>query len=256
MTVRSAIVAMLIAFFVPLSARASGHVLPPPFVHPSDPSGGMRLTVIFPHRSYAPNTLIAAHVRIVNVSGRTVVVVKACPPINSPYVQVLDSSGNVTFPPAVPGAYPVHGCPGVAQHALPSQTSLVRKVFVLVSGTRLRAVALIRPLGVTGPVYGMVAGKPVSLLPAPPEPAPSATYERRGTALDVTLHSPVPTRGPLRYQYWERCESLNASWTPETFTWRSTSGHTIHLADPECPKVTAWHIAAGWLDHPVAFINM
>jgi hypothetical protein len=223
-------------------------------------SHGVRLTMTVPGDEFSEGALVRVRTSIENVSTHPIQLAATCPPWGTPWVAVLDGIGNVAYPPAVT-AVGVKGRTKCSKLYLftrlsPGATLRTTRLIVL-RDPRLQARVTLATRVVAGNLvegWRDMQGKTVAvhLLPA----TPLAATVTSSPTLQVTVPLPSPDPGPLYYQYVLRCDTSSGASYPGTWTWQHTTGPTIDLTPPTyCASTSEWHIAAGYLDHPVATID-
>jgi hypothetical protein len=247
---------LVIRSLVPMSAHATTRVA----MTVSTVSHGMRLTLIFPGDEHQQGSLIRVQTVIENVSSHPIQLAGTCPPWGTPWVAVLDGTGNDVYPPAVTAI-------GVKGRTSCSKLYLFKR---LSPGARLAATRLVvlrgpqlqmRVMLATAVEYGSQVTKfipiggrilLVRLTPASPQAAPVVS----SPPLRVAIPMPAAETGPLYYQYVVRCDTAGGTSYPGTWRWQHTSGPTIELTQPAyCSTASEWHVVAGYLNHPVEVVD-
>lgn len=202
---------------------------------------GVELVLTVQGRTYPRNAVIRAVLRVKNVTRHPVELQYGCP--NGPLsVEVLNATGAVVYPPAVPLlARPTcpprpNGGPRLA----PGQV-MEERPYVLLRGSQVDAVAAVGP-------YNTQVFTPTLKLRLVAAPAPRVTLHAAGR-IYATVVPPAPVRGPLLVSQSYRCQ--NGLTESSIAAWQATWKEQIR---PGCAHVVEWHAVAGWLNQPVAFI--
>ena len=113
---------------------------------------------------------------------------------------------------------------------------------------QLRAVANVNTIAGTPSYAGVDLLTPVDRVSLRPHVALTVTVQTINNSIAVVRRIPGAT-GPLRYEQWSDCGVEGA----RALTW--TTAATGYV-DAGCPQPREWHVVAGWLDYPVAFVNI
>jgi hypothetical protein len=183
-----------------------------------------------------------------------------CPFANGAYlmitVQVINSTGAVVYPPAVPGTQPDACRPPRVRRVLKPGQQVKRSLLVVLRGTKLQALAtlFIKRKHYNEEPGVMTRPGTVQLSPAP---VPSATIVPAFTGASVAVTRPPGAVGALWYQYREVCQEANGDISlPHTDVWAIANEEDRFLpAFSDCPQPREWHAVAGWLNYPVATVD-
>lgn len=219
-------------------------------------AGGLKLSLTVPRSSYPRNALAQVAVGIRNISHHTVGYQTppgvVAPGVTAPQVEVLDHSGRIVFPPAMPDFPP---WPGPAPSVIPVRPgqAVHTHAYIVVRGARVRASVTFTPKWGSG-----TERAPDTLRTHPiwvkltSEPAPTLTLHTRpsGPVVDVT-RPPGVTGSPLKISL-ASCptpsQPLQAAFDP---IWSATDLRVI----PGCAPVQGWDLQVAWLNHPVAALD-
>lgn len=218
-------------------------------------SGGLKLTLTVPRRSYPRNALAQVQVSLRNVTNHDVGYwLPGYDPVGYavPQAEVLNAAGTIVFPPAMPYMPALPGpVPGLAP--LHSGQSVTQSEYIVVRGARIRATQNFMPRMTSNlslPPY-VLTTRPI-LVRLTSEPAPKLTLRGSPTSpvLDVTRPSHVA--GPMLQISYADCGfqttgpsySYPGGWFPAGLQLR-----------PGCTPLGAWHVRLAWLNHPVAALD-
>jgi len=215
-------------------------------------AGGLKLTLTVPRSSYPLDALARVTARIKNVSTHDVGYLAGG--ATSPEVQVLDSSGRIVFPPAMPYGPPLNGASGGPGPLHPGQT-VGGSTYIVVRGSRIRASQVFWPTW--DPTSERASNKLVThpiTVRLTSEPTPKLTLRQtaKGPVLDVTR--PAGVGSPMQRLSYAQCAflpsdgSLNFEYS---YGWVDSG---LHLT-PGCSPLIEWHLRLGWLNHPVAALD-
>src|SRR5947209_4660320 len=218
-------------------------------------AGGLKLSLTVPRRTYPRNALAQVTVNLQNVSSRVVgyrVPGVDLPGVTAPQVEVLDSSGRIVFPPAMPFMPPLFGPPATIQPLQPGQTVRANE-YIVVRGARIRAS---EPFAST---WSQVVQRPPNELVTRPigvhltaETPPKLVLH--GPAQDPTIDvvRPQGVSGQMRVLSYADCSySDGGPRFAYRFGWTPAGPHLL----PGCTPVYAWHVRVAWPDHPVAALE-
>jgi hypothetical protein len=218
-------------------------------------SGGLKLTLTVPRRSYPRNALAQVRVTLRNVTNHDVgywTSVVGPAGEAAPQAEVLNAPGKVLFPPAMPYWPPLPGPPpGLA--TLQSGQSVTESEYIVVRGARIRATQSFMPRMTTNlnlPPY-VLSTRPI-FMRLTSEPAPTLALHGAPTdpALDVTRPSNV--QGPMWSVRYANCGvQLPVFVYTYTQVWVRSN---LHLT-PGCSPLLEWHLRVAWLNHPVAALD-
>jgi len=222
-------------------------------VSTSATSGGLRLTITVPRRSYPRDALAPMKVSMRNVSSHAIGYLRlgvAAPGYAVPQAEVLDASGRVVFPPAMPYFPPLPGPAPFVQRLDPGQT-VAQTQYVVMRGARIRASQAFTLQAQPNPSVR----RPLSVLRTRPitvaltsEPAPRISLYASGSDLRADIMPPPGVTGrPLRLSYTD-CGFPTYDYTE---TWTASGTHIT----PGCGPVQEWHLRVAWVNHPVAALD-
>lgn len=223
---------------------------------------GVRLSLTVPRRKYPRDALVRVTVQVRNISRHTVAI---APTICGPgytSVAVTSPHGQVVYPPAVPSALPSCGsADGLPLRLNPGQ-GLREKVFAILRGDRVSAVAHVRVNRRSATVKSITAG-PITLTLThgrPPHVRVRIT-PRWGMEADVKPVDSSQSGSPY-YIESSLCPSGNGRTGPlgmggGMVNWtrapRPEQGEFRFLAG--CTDPMAWSLVVGWLDQPVVQVD-
>jgi hypothetical protein len=223
-------------------------------------SHGVKLTLTVPSSEYLAGALVRVQIAIENVSAHPVQLAGTCPPWGTPWVAVLDGIGNVVYPPAVTAV-------GVKGRTSCSNLYLVKRLspgaaikatrLIVLRDTHLQVRATLAThvengSQVTGfrDLHGKIMN--VRLISTSVEAATGVS----ASTFRVTVPMSAGDTGPLYYQYVLRCDNSGSTSYSGTWRWRHASGSSIELTRlASCSTIPEWHVAAGYLGHPVSLID-
>jgi hypothetical protein len=233
-------------------------------------SDGVQLSLLLPRRDYARNALVRLTIKITNQSQPGLTVAAGCGG-KTPTVVVVRGDGTVAFPPVLPPP-PLDDsyCRIPPMGAVPAGKSADFPVYAVLRARSISAAATVTLPG--------AAGSPATVLDLR---TPSVQLSlRRGAPPSMKI---VTTHGvhalvqggsqalkPRRLFYtdWYRCRQPDGSTTiagqtfyQQTFpsgpplligkvlNWVNSGSKVLR---PGCTNPLEWHVAAAWLNHPVA----
>ncbi|MDQ2741306.1 MAG: hypothetical protein M3Z66_03275 [Chloroflexota bacterium] len=224
---------------------------PAPLDQVSMVSHGIELKLSLPQASYPQNALVQASVSMRNVSRHTVWLWTNGPMIPGgswPEVDVLDSSGTVVYPPALPTYFPLPGPPptlvaakrGFYLHSL---------VYVVLRGSHLQLTLDISPGGSTTDRSTAVhlATPPLAVTLTAPD-TPRITLHTPPAQISVTFQPVDAVQDPLRFVGYADCGGTNFQ---QDIDW-SPGGRGLV---PGCQPLRHWYLVAGWPGHSVATVD-
>lgn len=218
-------------------------------------AGGLKLSLTVPSLSYPRNALIRVSVSIQNVSRHVVgylIPGVSLPGVASPQAEVLDRSGRIVFPPAMPYMPPLPGPPPSLQPLQPGQTIRVSE-YIVVRGARIRASQQFTPtwsLSVRRALNTLTT-RPITVqLTAAPAPQITLQQTAAGPVLDVT-RPPGLSGKMLRLSYADCGDTTSGPNFEYSWSWVHSG---LHLT-AGCSPLRAWHLRVAWLDHPVAALD-
>lgn len=235
-------------------------------------SRGIEVSLMMPHSVYPSGALTRATVRVRNLSGRIVTVLpgytdRNCA-VDNPQVQSLTFGGVVAYPPAMraidPGLVPP--CTGggstplseVGRYApLRPGAAVQVNSLIIVRGPTVRVLASVAPLvsgNLPGPAFTVV-GRTTRLrlvqAAGPRIESCSARYD----CLRVVPPAGARVASSLYYAYAVRCQDAKGTVAyAQVGRLEQTSGRVLHIGCGARP--VELHVVAGWLDQPVATMNL
>jgi hypothetical protein len=211
---------------------------------------GVRLVIHIPRRAYAPNSLIAVHVRITNGSAERIGLVgfpQFCVSEN-PMVLVTDGNGKQQYPPGItPLVYPP--CPFPLGPTLSPGQTTVGTEYAIARASHLQVSLQFLPAG--GSDAASVVTRRITLTTGS-SPAAVATLHAAASGVYAIIHRPRGARGPMLYEADDTCPGGQVQVSHVAYEWASTT-HT--RLEPSCPSPSRWVAVAGWVGYPVAEIN-
>jgi len=207
---------------------------------------GITLTLVVPIRVFPRNALVRFTVRVRNVSHHTVLTRLGPECIeNSPYIEVLDDSGNATsqFPPNAEAP----PCPIFFGQPLLSGHSVTQHVLAIVNGTSVRAVL---PVGRKLEQQVVTPDVTVGLT----ENATQAVIIHRSIGAPFAVVArPATAHGPLYVEDSTYCGTATAGASlSANLIWHHVKGDHVYSG---CAGPQQWHGFAGYLNFPVVSID-
>jgi hypothetical protein len=218
-------------------------------------SGGLKLTLTVPRRSYPRDALAQVQVTLQNVTNHDVGYLT--PGYTSigyyaPQAEVLNAAGTIVFPSAMPYLPALPGPVPSLAPLHPGGTVSVSE-YIVVRGARIRATQRFMPQMTSNlalPPY-VLATRPI-LMRLTSEPAPKLALHGDPTnpVLDVTR--PPNVAGPmLRLSYADCGLGSNTLLYSYSEGWFASK---LHLT-LGCSPVVGWFVRVAWLNHPVAALD-
>lgn len=216
-------------------------------------AAGIRLTVSIPAGPYPLDALVAVNVTLRNMTRHVVrywTRGPMAPGYQDPQGEVLDSSGQVLYPPALPQWLPL---PGPAPFPVPLRPgqSVGGRQFLVLRGPELRATQTIDIDGVANGVHyppASISTRAIALgLISQAPPAVRLSASEQGLRADIS--PPAGATGPMFYMQYSKCGDISTS--NQTLEWTASTPVLV----PGCPRPVEWFVVAGWLNHPVARIH-
>jgi hypothetical protein len=209
----------------------------------------VQLSLLVPKRVYPENALVRVTVRLKNISGHVLSISRGC--LYGPvWAEVVTRRRAVSYPPALADCAPL-SCPAPVWMALHPGQIVQRNVYVILRTRQIRAVT---ELEVGGYYYGQVAYTRLLRGRAP--------RVSLGTSpeLHADIYPTIPVRGPLHYIEWAKCPGAGGSGPLATYnatrTWQSVRSTRLFASfGTRCGKGFEWHVAAGWVNHPVVYVD-
>jgi hypothetical protein len=218
---------------------------------------GLTLSLMLPRRHLLRNALMRFPVSVYNGRRRAVKIVEDCenPRVD---VEVLNSSGSIVYPPALPGG-PQQRCPPGLTLELGSKRTLTRQVFGIMRGNRIR-VAVTLQVRRTGKAttFDTVVGRTVTV------PLDAGVAPRVHVQLSPTAVAVVRPRGALQHgamMYFTQsavCAGPNGSVYPfSSGGWAMAQPPTAgaYRFYAGCARPLLWLLVVGRLGQPVATLN-
>jgi len=212
-------------------------------------AGGLKLTLTIPRRSYPRDALARVRVSIRNVAKHDVgywTTGVNLPGVASPQAEVLDRSGRIVFPPAMPYMPPLPGPPPTLVPLKAGQTIGMNE-YIVVRGAGVRASQRFVPhLSRTAMREANILTTHLVSIRLTAEAPPKLILRQspEGPAVDV-VRPPNVSGSPLLLTYTDCGVPVNLNYS---YSWIPSG---LHLT-PGCSPVQAWHLRVAWLDHPVA----
>lgn len=225
----------------------------------------VRLSISVARTSYPREALVQVTVRMRNVSRVPVVVGSAqaveCPKIG-PSAVMLSVQWTQVYPPALHGGL-IGSCgpyrldtPGSLRPLLPGRTA-IRHQYVILRGPTIQAIATYYVPTADGYVQVHVTSKPISLsLYDAPKPTLTLTTS---PALSATI---TPLAGAhaatLRLvSQWLCPDDRGARGTGPIVNWLPVKPDSAgsYMLEPGCAQPYQWHMAAGFPNEPVVYID-
>jgi len=235
---------LFVASFLPM-ARADAATSPAITV--STTAHGIKLTLVVPSRIFPANALVRFTVRVHNVSHHTVLTLLGPQCLdNSPSIEVLDDSGNVTsqFPPKAD----MPPCPIPRGEPLLGGKSVTQQVLAIVNGASVRAVL---PVGRRRLAQQVVTPK-VAVGGAESVPRTVAIHQLNGNPFAVVTR-PATAHGPLYVKDSTYCGAATGGASlSANLTWHRVKGDRVYSG---CAGPQQWHGFAGYLNSPVVSID-
>lgn len=221
---------------------------------------GVRLSMSLPRRPVPRRALLRITIQARNVSSHPVPVEDCLRPYGNPYVQTIDSKGQMAQQQHfwfIGG--PVCGDWTGNERSLPPGATITRSDLTVLWTARLRPVLLLP--GRNGQFVGAsatlrtVAGK-----------APSV-HLHTGSTPTISLSATEPgERAPVLYREIVDCNPGGVSMEPvglSATNWRASSpdGSGTYRFRPVCPSVPPklrlkhWYLIAGWVNHPIVSVT-
>jgi hypothetical protein len=218
-------------------------------------SGGLKLTLVVPRRSYPRNALANVQVTLRNVTNHDLGYwLTGMDPVGyaAPQAEVLNAAGTIVFPPAMPYMPALPGpVPGLAP--LHSGQSVTQSEYIVLRGARIRATQNFMPRMMSNlslPPY-VLTTRPI-LVRLTSEPAPKLILhgDPSHPVLDVTR--PPNIQGPMWSVRYADCgfQSTGPTYT-YTEGWVASN---LHMT-PGCSPLAGWYVRVAWLNHPVAALD-
>ncbi len=218
-------------------------------------SGGLKLTLTVPRRSYPRNALAQVQVTLRNVNNHTIGYLHpGIGPIgyDAPQAEVLNAAGKIVFPPAMPYTPALPGPAPFFEPLKPGGT-VSSSEYIVVRGARIRATQNFMPQmpsNLNLPPY-VLTTRPI-LMRLTAETAPKLTLH--GDPLDPVLDvtRPPNVQGPMLSLSYASCGfGLNGPTYSYPGGWFASKPHLT----PGCSPLNGWYVRAAWLNHPVAALD-
>lgn len=221
-------------------------------------AGGLKLSLEVPRPAYPRGALAEVEMKVQNVSRHPLGYLTppgiSAPGVTAPQAEVLDGSGRMVFPPAMPD-YPMWpGPPGTFVVLRPGH-AITTLAYIVVGGARIRA-SIAFNAG-RGPIPWRAPDTlrtHVVRVRLTAEPAPQLT-------LHVTPGSPEPevdvsrppgvTGQPLEISVANRPTASQPLQGTFVRDWTMTP----RRIGPGCAPLRDWHLRVAWPDHPVAALD-
>jgi hypothetical protein len=213
---------------------------------------GIKVTLSIPRQTWLRNELVELSVRVQNVSAGPVDL-SAFPTFcgsDNPAIIVRNTSGKVLYPPAVlPPSDLAPPCPHPATFPLAPKQSVTRAVHAVLRGANVSARVLVQSVSENGDMA--IETTPIHLR-LHSVGTPKVTLRTTPGKVSAMISKPRGARGPLLYQYWEKCAD------PQNFgdiapDWVNATGNRVSAGD--CTGGLQWHVTAGWVGFPAVTIN-
>jgi len=234
---------LLVAPFLPVAHAAAATS---PGITVSTTAHGIKLTLVFPSRIFPRNALVRFTVRVHNVSHHTVLTRLGPQCIdNSPSIEVLDGSGNVTsqFPPNAD----LPPCPIPRGEPLLRGQSVTQQVLAIVNGASVRAV-----LPVGRRLAQQVVTPKVAVGVTQSFPQTVAIHQLNGNPFAV-VSRPATAHGPLYVKDSTYCGAATGGASlSANLIWHHVKGDRVYSG---CAGPQQWHGFAGYLNFPVVSID-
>lgn len=212
---------------------------------------GLRTTLVVPRRAYAMDSLVRVRLTVENIGHHPVRLVNDCP-FGRAWVEVVGDDGSRVFPPALnddPAVMPCTASSRLSGSVLARRAILRVREYVILRGSRIRGEVSLRSGRHS---FSVIDGRPLRLRlhsALPPRIVVSST-----PYLHADIYGSPQTRGRLLYRSWERCaESGGQTTLDSSSTWQAAVGTT--LIPTSCKSPIEWHVVAGWVGSPVAYID-
>jgi hypothetical protein len=240
---------LLIAGLLP-SASSAGSMKTPITV--SAVAHGVKLTLTVPRREYPRNALIRAKLSLENISAEAVPVLGArFPACRYQYwaaARVLTKGGKAVYPPIVSPDEFISCGPLMFPLQLRPGETLRNTVFLVLRGSHIQGFTALgteqEPIEVETPITTVRLTRK------------SSPHIRLQTSpvLEAVLRGQAHVRQARLYYYeWASCrdgEPRTMDWTPFSIRKARTYSFT-----PGCENPSEWHLAAGWLNYPIAQVD-
>lgn len=215
-------------------------------------AGGLKLMLTLPRRSYPHNALAKVTVSIQNISRHTLgywVPGESLPGVASPQAEVLNRSGKLVFPPAMPFMPALPGPAPFLAPLHPGQT-IPETEYIVIRGTRIRASQSFTPRwpdNMQRPSSFLMT-HPITVRLTRELPPHLLGHETTGGPV-VDVLRPVGVTGRFLRLNYADCGPTDSGFRfSYSATWVGTSAHLT----PGCAPLRAWHFRIAVLDHPVA----
>lgn len=219
-------------------------------------ASGLKLTLVVPRRSYPRNALAQVQVSMQNVSHHDIGYWnpgQSPPGVTAPQPEVLDSSGQIVYPPDMPYWPPLPGPAPALAPLHPGQT-LGWAEDIVVRGAHIRVSQPFIPRYIPNVLWPLdtLYTRPITVrLTVESAPHVAVRETPNGPVADVTR--PAGMTGRMQLLNYTDC-GFGASGGPNfqySFGWFDSG---LHLT-PGCLPVVAWHFRVAWLNHPVTAID-
>jgi hypothetical protein len=222
---------------------------------------GMRLTLSLRRGTYPRTALVRVRLTLMNISHHAIAVGSTAAPECAwfgPGVQVLDSAGQVLYPPATEWIMASCG-PRIMPKPLAPGRTVHHTTFAILLGSAIRAVAT---LSTATPGTATTIETPLLHLHMIDETTPQLTVPSQ-PSLHLTVTPATPKqRGAFLFVFGILCPgpnppSLVGGFGTAVPGWQRASTHlgrAFHL-EAQCANPVRWVFVGGWLNHPVATVD-
>jgi hypothetical protein len=226
-------------------------------------SSMVRLTISVPRTSYPRDALVRVTVRLRNISRVPIVVGSAqaveCEKVG-PSAVVLSEQGDQVYPPAplggLQGSCGPYGIddPARLPRLLPGHT-MTRHPYVILRGPTIRAIATYYVHTDNSRLQAASKSVSVSLYDAP-KPALTLTTSPGLSATIAPVTGAPAAKLRMVYQ-WLCPDPMGARGTAPMPYWlpAKTNAAGTYTLTPDCPQPYQWHVAAGFPNQPVVYID-